>query len=486
MHGDCGGSMNEPCKDLPAIGGEHGVSAVFTKLADLIAFKEGSIRITRGYPRFVNHPYVDAFARVTVPGSEYRWAVSSVEAGRYLRDRFSQNLSIEIFERAGAAVLTVPDREQFALLYEDIRNTGFTLSSRRAKRLLCGVNDPEPDYLDRCVKKISSFEKGSRIEDTFLFSSGMGAIFAALCATFDEQRPGVCIIGNPYVDTIQLFSKFLTRKNFAPPSVVEGYEEFEMTTGDDTGIVFLEIPTNPLLRVADLEKIVHFARARDIRVIVDATIATPYNINPLQYGADIVMHSTTKFLNGHNDHLGGVLLVNPESPDMIGRKIKDFLALTGSGMDPEEGKVLFEHLAGFQSRMEKINNNALLVARYLSSHQAVDCVNYPFLDGHPDRHLAAKYLKGGSGVVSFSLRGSSFERASAFYDRCRIPGKGPSLGAEETLLCPITLLTYYKMDDAALEAMGLDRYLMRISVGTEDPYLIISQLEDGLLAVEDA
>ncbi|HEY1405098.1 MAG TPA: PLP-dependent aspartate aminotransferase family protein [Spirochaetota bacterium] len=476
--------MDIACKDLPSIGGEHGVSSVYATLDDIISFKEGSLKVTRGYPRFVMHPYLDALARITAPGCDYRWVLSSIEGARFLRDEFSPTLDIEIIERSGCAVVAVSSAKKFAILYEDVRNTGFTLSSRRAKRILCGVNDPEKGSIELCAAAISQLEKGSVPEHTYLFSSGMGALFAALYSAFREEKPGAIIVGNPYVDSIQLFSKYLTRKGFSAPKVVSDALAFEKTLDDATGIVYLEVPTNPLLRVADLERIVSAAHARGIVVLVDSTIASPFNISPFEFGADLIMHSTTKFLNGHNDHMGGVLLINPSSQLVSPARVRDFVHRTGSVLDPEEGKILLSHLDGFESRMEIINRNTLLVARYLSSHPAIEHVYYPLLESHPDFDLARKYLvRGASGVVSFTLSESSLECARLFYDNCTIPGKGPSLGAEETLLCPITLLTYFFADDAMLQAMGLDRYLMRLSVGVEDPYVIIAQLEAGLRAI---
>jgi len=478
--------MSVECKDLPAIGGEHGISSVYPALSDVIAFKEGTLRVTRGYPRFVMHPYLDALARITVPDYPYRWVVSSVEGARFLRDEFFSGLDVEIIEREGFAVMAVSSLEEFARLYEDIRNTGFTLSSRKAKRLLCHVPDPEDESIEGCAAVIAGFEKGASAEQTFLFSSGMGALFAALYAAFDESKPGVIIIGNPYVDSIQLFTKFLIRKGFDAPRVVADAEEFEAVADDHTGIVYCEVPTNPLLRVADIERVVNAAHAHGAAVLIDSTIATPYNVSPFDYGADLVMHSTTKFLNGLNDHMGGALLVNPASALVSPAKIAGFLRMTASGLDREEGKVLLSHMSDFGKRMDCINRNALLIARYLSSLPVVEKVYYPFLETHTDYERARRYFRhGASGVVSFYLSESTRVRAAQFYDNCAIPGKGPSLGAEETLLCPITLLTYFNASDDELASMGLDRYLMRLSVGTEDPYVIIAQLEAGFRAVRE-
>jgi cystathionine beta-lyase/cystathionine gamma-synthase len=186
-----------------------------------------------------------------------------------------------------------------------------------------------------------------------------------------------------------------------------------------------------------------------------------------------------------NDHLGGALMVNPKSENRYASRVAEFIAEMNICMDPEEALVLLENIEGFAARMDTINRNALAVARYLESHRSVGKVYYPFLESHPDYLLAQRYLSnGGSGIVSFSLAKSNLERARRFYDNCTLPGKGPSLGSEETLLCPITLLTYFKSSDDELAAMGLDRYLMRLSVGVEDANLLISQIEAGLSAVD--
>ncbi|MFH0848016.1 MAG: PLP-dependent aspartate aminotransferase family protein [archaeon] len=379
-------------------------------------------------------------------------------------------------EAAGILVLYTQDYEAYHLLR---RHTGFNLSSRRAQRLL-NMKSPSATPTTSLSKKIASLEKTDQ-ENCLLYPSGMAAIFSSITACWTPQRQKLVMLGYAYVDTLCILEKWPARRGTAETAFidVDDIKKLEDAVDSRTAAVISEIPTNPLLRVPDLEKAALIAHEGGSRLIVDSTIATPYNINPFDYEADIVVHSTTKFLNGLNNHMGGVVLTRDP---MLLSKLTRFQSMTNAHMDQEDAVVLEGNLEGFNRRMETINANAAAVARYLSDHPKIRKVYYPTLEDHPDRIMAGKYMpRGCSGVVSFVLKQSNLENAEAFYDNLGDPViKGPSLGAEQSLLCPYTILAHYKDSAEKRARMGLDFYLFRISVGTESLSAIIEALGKAL------
>jgi cystathionine beta-lyase/cystathionine gamma-synthase len=287
------------------------------------------------------------------------------------------------------------------------------------------------------------------------------------------------MLGSAYVDTLCILEKWPSRRGTLQAVFIDDTNDIEKLKDEvdlETSAIISEIPTNPLLQVPDLGKIVSIAHRKGAKLIVDSTIATPYNINPFDYETDIIVHSTTKFLNGLNNHMGGVSLTR--DPELLS-KLKKFQTLTNSYMDPEDAIVLEKNLKGFKKRMEIINKNAVKIADYLNQNPKVGKIYYPGLKNHPDYDVAKKYLpKGYSGLMSFVLKNSNRDNADAFYDNLGHPIiKGPSLGAEQTLLCPYTILAHYNDPPEKRKKMGLDLYLFRISIGIERPNNIIASLD---------
>lgn len=362
------------------------------------------------------------------------------------------------------------------------RNIGFNLCSRRAEKInkkhsLAG-NDDETGKLKQ---KIAALEKTGG-ENCFLFPTGMSAMFSAIMSSLGDDRTGLVSIGNAYVDTLCIIRNWPSKKGLAESIFIHDVNDREAISNSinsNTAAVVLEIPTNPLLDVADLEFIVGCAKENGAAVIVDSTIATPYNLNPLSHGVNMVVHSTTKYLNGMNDHMGGTVITGS---DIFRRKMESFLKTVDIYMDIDDVLTLSRHVDGFTSRMEKINANALKVAEFLSGHPLVREVHFPGLKGNRNAAVERKYMKGSSGLMSFVLKNSTRENAALFYDNIADPIiKGPSLGAEQTMICPYVLLAHYDNTDEELEALGLDRYLIRISVGVEAADSIIANIENALI-----
>jgi cystathionine beta-lyase/cystathionine gamma-synthase len=202
-------------------------------------------------------------------------------------------------------------------------------------------------------------------------------------------------------------------------------------------------------------------------VIVDSTIATPHHFSPFDFDVDVIIHSTSKALSGKNDHIGGVLFVNPHTPELAQKIVHWPFEL-----DADERIVLAENLKTFTDRIQKMEANAVKIVEYLRHNQHISKVHYPNGLNHGNGH-----------VVSFELQNDRFEVAETFYDNCTIPIKGPSMGFRNTMLMPYSLITHYHDNNAALAEMGLKRYLMRLSVGTENPDAIIGDLASGFSAI---
>ena len=464
------------------IGGEHGVSCVFPTLNDILEFEKNTLLTDRGYPRFVMHPAVSEL--IKREGNPLRFPVCSTGAARFLRDGFSFLPDTKILERDGYALLECPDTDTLKQLSADARNCGFTLSSRRAAAILNNEQtEPDGNLIPAVKKKIAGFESGSAQEWIRLLPSGMAGLLTLMIASVNGSRSGITMVDYPYVDTRILMDKISGRIGAGGIKTITADQKIQEGLSCSTGLLLLELPTNPLGRIADLENAVSEAHRQGTAVAVDATVATPYNFHPFQWGIDAVIHSTTKFLNGKNDHLGGALLINPESGfrDALMKQIDNFLSQTAVCMDPREAEVLHRNLDGFPKRMSRINSTAPQIAEWLEKHPAVERVWYPGLKSHPDYKKACRYLpEGFGGVLSFVLKKSSFQQASLFYDNCSLPGKGPSLGGEQSLLCPITMLTDFDADDAELKRLGQDRYTMRLSVGTEPFVELTEALAEGL------
>jgi cystathionine beta-lyase/cystathionine gamma-synthase len=359
------------------------------------------------------------------------------------------------------------------------RHCGFNVSSRKICRNKKPSNEKYQNYQFRLKERLSKLEN-CRSEHCYLYPSGMTAVFSSIFSLLSEERPKFFALGSLYVDTIRILERWPKNYNLAETTFIREKfkEKLEKTIDNETSGIIVEIPSNPLIQLIDIDEIVKIAHSKGAKVIVDNTVASPYNFNPLDHNVDIVVHSTTKFLSGKNNHIGGVLLTNDAE---IGSTIKSFNELTNLSMSFDDMKVLLRNLKNFEKRMKKINENGEKVANFLNNHGAVEKVYYPALKEDPNNLLMKKYLRGGSGLLSFILKESTKENAEKFYDSLLPPIlKGPSLGSEKTLLSPYVIMAHYEDSKEELEQLGFDFYLMRLSVGIEPIDKILKSLENGL------
>jgi len=323
--------------------------------------------------------------------------------------------------------------------------------------------------------KLAELDSG---EAALLFSTGMCAITTTLM-TLLSAGDHMVMTGDCYRRTRQLCQNFLTRFGVEVTVVPNGdYAALEAAIRPNTRVLFSESPTNPYLRVLDLPRVVNISRRHGLCLIVDSTFATPYNQRPLEFGADLVIHSATKYLAGHNDLLAGAV-VGPW--ELLG-PVKQNRGVTGGIVDPHTAYLLLRGLKTLGLRMERHNQNGMRIARFLESHPKIRRVYYPGLPSHPDHQVAREQMRGFGGVVSFEIEGD-LNTTSAFIDALRIPFIAPSFGGAESLVEQPALQSYFELTSEERLAVGISNELVRYAAGLEDADDLIADLEQALARI---
>jgi cystathionine beta-lyase/cystathionine gamma-synthase len=241
-----------------------------------------------------------------------------------------------------------------------------------------------------------------------------------------------------------------------------------------TKMLYLETPTNPMMRITDLRACSDLARQNDIIVVVDNTFMSPYFQRPIELGADIVVHSTTKYINGHSDSVGGVVIT---TRDDHAERIGFLQNAAGGILSPFDSFLVTRGVKTLAVRMERHNTNGMAIARYLADQPKAQTVNYPGLSSHPQHELAKKQMSGFGGMISFDL--GSYENAKKFLDRVRLCSLGESLGGVETLISHPASMTHGSVPEETRSRLGITPGLVRISVGIEDLDDLIADLDNA-------
>jgi cystathionine gamma-synthase len=314
-------------------------------------------------------------------------------------------------------------------------------------------------------------------EDCLLFSSGMGAVTTALFAML-SRGTHVVVTDDSYRRTRQFLNQTLHRYGIEVSTVPAGdYDALEDAIRPTTRVLVSESPTNPYNRIVDLERFAAVGRRHRVKTLIDATFATPYNQRPLEWGVDVVIHSATKYLGGHNDLLAGAVL---GSRDVVGA-IRALQGITGAVTDPFAAYLLVRGLKTFALRVERQNANAQALAEFLAGHPRVAAVHYAGLPSHPEHAIARKQMRGFGGVVSFEVRGD-LDAASRVVDACRLPYIAVSLGGVESLIEQPALMSFYELTTEERLQIGIKDNLIRYSVGIEDAEDLIADLAQALTA----
>jgi cystathionine gamma-synthase len=323
-------------------------------------------------------------------------------------------------------------------------------------------------------RKIAALEGGGR---ALLFASGMNAITTTLL-TLLSRGDHLVVTHGCYSRTQQFIREFLPRWGIDATFVADGDAPSLGAALTDaiqphTRLIVCETPTNPYLRVMDLPQIAAVARQQDLITVIDTTFATPINLRPLDHGLDLVIHSATKYLGGHNDLLAGAVV---GSSELVGRieAARDVLGGLGS---PHDAYLLLRGLKTLALRVHRQNESAQRVAEYLEGQRAVCRVYYPGLASHPDHEVARRQMRGFGGVVSFDIDGD-LERTGRFVDRLRLPYIGPTLGGVESIVRQQAI--FASPDPEERRKLGVADNLVRYAVGIEDVDDVIADLEQAL------
>ncbi len=313
-------------------------------------------------------------------------------------------------------------------------------------------------------------------DDAVLFSSGMAAITSLLLASLPTGTH-IVMTDDCYRRTRQFCLTFLKRLGIETSVVPMGdYEALESAIQPKiTRFIISESPTNPYLRIADMERIAQIAARHKVRTLIDSTFGSPVNQHPLKYGIDYVIHSATKYLGGHHDLLAGVVV---SRRDRIAA-LRDARGVLGGIVDPQNAYLLERGLKTLGLRVAQQNATALAVAQYLEAHPKIERVWYPGLPSHPDHEIAVRQMSGFGGVVSFEVRGT-LEDTSRFIDALQIPYLAPSLGGVDSLIEQPALMSYYEKTTEERLALGIKDNLVRFAIGVEDTADIIADLAHAL------
>ncbi|HHT9116051.1 MAG: cystathionine gamma-synthase [Planctomycetes bacterium] len=321
-------------------------------------------------------------------------------------------------------------------------------------------------------KNIASLEGGNY---GLAFSSGMSAI-----STITQLlSPGdhVIICDDVYGGTFRLFDKVLKKYNLEFDSVdLTVPQTLERHRKNNTRLVWLESPSNPLLKLVDIEAIARIAKKHTILVVVDNTFATPFFQKPLKLGADIVMHSATKYLNGHSDVIGGALVMKDKE---LYDKLQFLQNAVGAVPGPFDCFLVLRGIKTLAIRMERHAENAIKIAQFLENHPKVRKVLYPGLKSHPQHELAKKQMTGFGGIVTFFIKGG-LEAARRFLERVKIFSLAESLGGVESLIEHPAIMTHASLPKEVREKIGISDELIRVSVGIENVDDLIDDIEQAI------
>ena len=316
------------------------------------------------------------------------------------------------------------------------------------------------------------------VDQALTFASGMGAITTTIMALL-KSGDHIVAQRDIYGGVTKFLSQWLPKMGIETTFVdTTEYDQHARAIRPNTKLLYVESPTNPTLRVVDLKTVAGLAREHKLISMIDGTFGTPINQHPAEFGIDLVIHSGTKYLNGHADLICGVVAGRA---DLI-EKIHSTRTTLGNCMDPHASWMLVRGLKTLAVRVARQNENALRVAEFLSQHAKVRSVHYPFLKTHPQNAVARRQMSGGGGIVSFEVEGTG-EDARRASEAMRLFTLAPSLGGVESLVSIPVLTSHAMIDPEHRKKMGVTEQMIRLSVGIENADDLITDLEHALEAV---
>ncbi|BEO97978.1 methionine gamma-lyase [Fusobacterium polymorphum] len=368
--------------------------------------------------------------------------------------------------------LAMPIYQTSTFIFDSAEQGGRRFALEEAGYIYTRLGNPTTTVLEN---KIAALEEGEAAVAT---SSGMGAISSTLWTVL-KAGDHVVTDKTLYGCTFALMCHGLTRFGIEVTFVdTSNLDEVKNAMKKNTRVVYLETPANPNLKIVDLEALSKLAHTNpNTLVIVDNTFATPYMQKPLKLGADIVVHSVTKYINGHGDVIAGLVITNKELADQI--RFVGLKDMTGAVLGPQDAYYIIRGMKTFEIRMERHCKNAKKVVEFLNKHPKIERVYYPGLETHPGHEIAKKQMKDFGAMISFELKGG-FEAGKTLLNNLKLCSLAVSLGDTETLIQHPASMTHSPYTKEEREAAGITDGLVRLSVGLENVEDIIADLEQGL------
>ena len=371
----------------------------------------------------------------------------------------------ELFERS----TQVPVVHSVSFAYKDIDTWQKVALGQEPGHIYSRNTNPTVRAFEDKVKTLEGAQAATS------FASGMAAISNTL-ATFVQPGDRIVSIKDSYGGTNVIFNEFL------PPLGIDvvlcetgDYVQLEAEIAKGCRLLYLETPTNPTIKITDIERLAAKAHAVGALVVVDNTFATPINQLPLELGADIVLHSASKYLGGHADALGGVICGSHE----LVEKVYHYREINGATLAPMDAYSLLRGMKTLKLRVERHNSNAMAIAHYLQSHPMVEQVNYPGLASHPGHDIAKQQMSGFGGMLSFSVKGG-LEAIKLFLPKLQFAHMAANLGCVETVVGPPVTTSHVECSAEERAAAGIPEGLVRYSAGIEDIEDLIADLEQAL------
>lgn len=356
-----------------------------------------------------------------------------------------------------------------SFVFDDAEDMRASFAEEKEKNIYSRYSNPNnTEFIDKIVTMEGA-------ESGYAFASGMAAIFStfgALLSSGDHILSARSVFGSTHT----LFTKFLPKWNIDTSYFdISEANAIESLIQPNTKILYAETPTNPGLEVLDLEFLGDLCKKHDILLVIDNCFATPYLQQPIKFGADLVVHSATKLIDGQGRVLGGVTVGRA---DLI-REIYLFARNTGPSLSPFNSWILSKSLETLSVRVDRHCENALAVAEFLESHEKVNAVRYPFLKSHPDYEIAVKQMKMGGNIVAFEVAGG-IEGGRKFLDRIQMCSLSANLGDTRTIVTHPASSTHSKLSVEERESVGITDGLIRVSVGLENILDIVEDLSQAL------
>jgi len=322
-------------------------------------------------------------------------------------------------------------------------------------------------------QKLAALEGG---EDAVLYASGMAAIVGLLMSKLNACDE-VIFFDECYHRSREFCTKHLSRFGVVTRQVRAcDYEAMEAAITPHTKMLVSESPTNPQLSCVDLDRFVDIGHRHGVETLIDATLATPYNLRPIEAGVDYVLHSATKYLGGHNDLLAGVVVGTQEKLESV----RNLRGIMGAVNGPQNVYLLSRGLKTFELRMQRHNENGQRVAEFLERHPRVERVYYPGLKSHPCHQIAKQTMRGYGGMVTFLVKDADWRATADIVDGVKIPRIAPSLGGVESLIEQPLVMSYYECTPEQRDQFGIYDNMIRMSCGIENPDDLIADLKQAL------